>query len=172
MTTSGVVVRRAGPAEAATVIAVLDAAGARSRARGYDMWPLGFTAESVGPALLAGRTWLATDRADRALATITVEPSDPLWVADAVAGYVHRVAARTARSGLGRLLLDWADGHVAQRGGDRLRLDCIAWDRPLRAYYEAAGFVHRGDVPLDPRPGVPPPERGSFALSRYERVHE
>jgi GNAT superfamily N-acetyltransferase len=173
ITPSQLTVRRAGPADAAAVIAVLDAARSRSVADGYDMWPRGFTAERLEPALGAGRTFLAVDPGGSAVGTITVEREDPLWadLADGVvAGYVHRVAVRERGTGLGAALLDWADGHVVGFGGDRLRLDCIAWDPPLRRYYERAGFVYVDDVALPPLPGVPPPSSGPVALSRYERL--
>lgn len=173
ITPSRFTLRRAGPADAAAVIAVLDAARARSAATGYDLWPLGFTAERLEPALGAGQTFLAVDRDGSAIGTITVERVDPLWADRAdgvVAGYVHRVAVRDRGTGLGAALLDWADGHVAGFGGDRLRLDCIAWDPPLRCYYERAGFAHVDDVVLPPLPGVPPPAHGPVALSRYERL--
>lgn len=171
-TPSEFTLRRVGPADATAVIAVLDAARSRSVAAGYDMWPLGFTADRLEPALGAGRTFLAVDGAGSALGTITVERADPLWAdrADGTAGYVHRLAARDRGTGLGARLLDWADRHVAGFGGDRLRLDCIAWDAPLRRYYERAGFVHVDDVALPPLPGVPPPTRGPVALARYERL--
>jgi GNAT superfamily N-acetyltransferase len=152
---------------------VLDAARSRSAAAGYDMWPLGFTAERLEPALGAGSTFLAVDHGGSAIGTITVEREDPLWADRADgggAGYVHRLAVRDRGTGLGEWLLDWADDHVARSGGDRLRLDCIAWDGPLRRYYERAGFVHVDDVPLPPLPGVPPPAHGPVALARYERL--
>lgn len=164
--------RPAGPADADTVIELLHRARARHVAEGYDMWPRGFTAERLEPALRAGHTFLAVDPGGSPAGTITVEREDRLWadLADGVvAGYVHRVAVRERGTGLGAWLLDWADGHVAGFGGDRLRLDCIAWDPPLRSYYERAGFVHVDDVALPPLPGVPPPAHGPVALSRYER---
>jgi GNAT superfamily N-acetyltransferase len=164
-------VRRAFPADAEAVLAVLAAARARSVAAGYDLWPLGFTAEQL--ALDAGHTFLAVDGAGSTIGTITVDPDDPLWADRAdgvVAGYVHRVAVRDPGTGLGAWLLDRAEQHVAGYGGDRLRLDCIAWDPPLRHYYERVGFRHVDDVPLPPLPGVPPPDSRPIALARYERL--
>ena len=169
----GTTVRPAGPQDAAAVIALLDTARSRYAVQGYDMWPLGFTPERLEPALGAGRTFLAVDPAGHPVGTITVDRDDPLWAdrsAGVVAGYVHRVAVRDRGTGLGLRLLRWAAGHVLALGGDRLRLDCIAWAEPLRRHYERAGFTHVDDVPLPPLPGVPPPERGPVALARYERL--
>jgi RimJ/RimL family protein N-acetyltransferase len=39
-----------------------------------------------------------------------------------------------------------------------LRLDCVAWNESLRAYYERAGYEHVGDVTL-----------GSYTEARYEK---
>ena len=51
-----------------------------------------------------------------------------------------------AASGLGAVILGWAARIARQQGREALRLDCVASNGRLRAYYEAAGFVHRGDV--------------------------
>ena len=64
-------------------------------------------------------------------------------------------------------MLDWVAGEIRRHDRDRVRLDCGAGNTRLRGYYEAAGFVHRGDVEL--------PEEwtlwstGRPLLSRYER---
>lgn len=155
------------------MIALLDTARFRFAAAGFDMWPLGFDPARLEPALGAGCTFLAVDRAGSAIGTITVDRDDPLWAdraAGVVAGYVHRVAVRDRGTGLGARLLHWAAGQVLGFGGDRVRLDCIAWNAPLRRYYERAGFTHVDDVPLPPIPGVSRPDRGPFALSRFERL--
>jgi hypothetical protein len=49
-----------------------------------------------------------------------------------------------------------------------LRLDVETGNRPLRDYYEQAGFVHRGDVEGEhvTRAGV----RHAWRTSRYERA--
>jgi GNAT superfamily N-acetyltransferase len=140
-----VVMRRARPDEAATVLDVLDAAAGRLTARGIAGWPAAFRPELIEPGLGDGKVWLA-ERAGTALATLTLYWSDELWADDGRAGYVHRLATRAAGAGLGRALLRWAADTVRARGRDRLRLDCAAVNRGLRAYYERAGFAHRGDL--------------------------
>ena len=58
-------------------------------------------------------------------ATLTLDWSDPVWSGiPGPAGYLHTLA----------------------RGRSALRLDCLASNGRLRAYYEAAGFVHCGNV--------------------------
>lgn len=76
------------------------------------------------------------------------------------AGYVHGLATHRAFAGKGSglALLRWIEREVAAAGRRSVRLDCNAGDPPLRAYYERAGFTHRGDVALAHR-----------TASRYEK---
>jgi len=92
---------------------------------------------------------------------ISLQWQDALWQdAPGKAGYVHGLATHRdfAGQGVGRALLAWAERKVAQAGGEYLRLDCDAHNPMLRAYYESAGFTHRGDVTLPHR-----------VASRYEK---
>ena len=57
----------------------------------------------------------------------------------------------------------------AQQGGESLRLDCVASNGRLRAYYEAAGFVHRGDATVAGAPGQRLDEGPVTVVSRYEQ---
>ncbi len=83
-------------------------------------------------------------------ATITLEwEDDGVWAdmpGDAL--YVHGLASRRAYSATGLALLRWAECVAADHGTPLLRLDCRAENPELRAYYERAGFTHRGDVRL------------------------
>jgi GNAT superfamily N-acetyltransferase len=56
--------------------------------------------------------------------------------------YVHTVASRMrpASRGVGRSLLQWAEGRARTLGVTYLRLDCWADNAHLRAYYEKLGF--------------------------------
>jgi GNAT superfamily N-acetyltransferase len=157
--------RRAGPDEGPDVLAVLDEAAGWLAARGVVQWPTAFRTEWIEPALVAGEVWLA-ERDGAAVATVTLQWSDPLWPDDGRAGYVHRLAVRRTAAGLGTGLLNWAAAATRERGRDRLRLDCEATNSALRAYYENVGFLHRGDVeiPVD----VVPRSSGRPVVSRYE----
>jgi GNAT superfamily N-acetyltransferase len=87
----------------------------------------------------------------------------------AAALYVHRMAVRRSASGLGAVILRRAAGIARQQGREALRLDCVASNGRLRAYYEAAGFVHRGDVTVAGAPGQRLDEGPVTVVSRYER---
>jgi ribosomal protein S18 acetylase RimI-like enzyme len=85
----------------------------------------------------AGTVTLAWD--DR-----TVWPDAP----EGDAGYVHGLAVARAFAGqqIGLAILRWAEGYIAAQGKPFVRLDCNGDNPALRAYYERAGYTHRGDV--------------------------
>jgi ribosomal protein S18 acetylase RimI-like enzyme len=75
-----------------------------------------------------------------------------------VAGYVHRlmVDRTTAAPGTGRLLLGAAERRVAAVGRTAVRLDCLATNAPLNAYYRDAGYRVVGRKEGKPQPGGAP----------------
>ena len=70
-----------------------------------------------------------------------------LWPQEADAGYIHTMAVKPAYMGrqVGKWMLEWAIGHIRERGKRFARLDCMTANPRLRAYYESAGFQYRGD---------------------------
>jgi protein-tyrosine phosphatase len=82
-----------------------------------------------------------------------------LWPEEADAGYIHTMALKPAYMGrqLGKRMLEWAIDHIRSRGKRIARLDCMTANPRLRAYYESAGFLHRGDG-----------RSGAYQLSLYE----
>jgi GNAT superfamily N-acetyltransferase len=159
-------IRRAEPDEGPVVLGVLDDAARWLAARGVEQWPAAFRAEWIEPALGSGEVWLA-ERAGAAIATVTLQWSDPLWPDDGLAGYLHRFAVRRQVAGLGTELLGWAATTTRERGRDRLRLDCSATNASLRAYYENAGFLFCGDVAVPTAALMWSTER-HVVVSRYE----
>ncbi|EME96722.1 hypothetical protein H340_30071 [Streptomyces mobaraensis NBRC 13819 = DSM 40847] len=75
-----------------------------------------------------------------------------------VAGYVHRlmVDREAAAPGTGRLLLRAAERRVAEAGRDLVRLDCLAGNARLTAYYLDAGYRVVGHKAGKPQPGGAP----------------
>jgi GNAT superfamily N-acetyltransferase len=159
---------QAGPGEIADVLAVLDEVAAWLGERGVRQWPPRFEWEWIEPAVLTGDTWLAVDDG-QVLATVTLDRADGLWAdRPAPAAYVHRLAVRRVAAGLGARILDWATAAAAAEGCHYLRLDCVAANRRLRDYYEAAGFQHRGDAPVSGSPGGRTEPGAAVIVSRYE----
>jgi GNAT superfamily N-acetyltransferase len=160
--------RRAGPREISDVLAVLDEAARWLGQRGVRQWPPHFEREWVEPAVLAGETWLAAD-GENVLATVTLNRTDRLWAdRPAPATYVHRLAVRRVAAGLGTAILDWAAARSAAEDHRFLRLDCVASNRRLRAYYEAVGFQHCGDAEVSGPPGGRGDPGPAVGVSRYE----
>jgi hypothetical protein len=151
------------------VVAVLDDAAAWLAHREVRQWPARFAEPPVAAAIARGFVWLARLDGDVA-ATLTIDWSDPLWGPDdAAAGYLHRFAVRRGAPGLGRELLDWTADHVRARDRRRLRLDCVAHNRRLRDYYEAAGFTHCRDVEVGGAPGERKTTGQMTLCSLYEK---
>lgn len=150
------------------VLGVLDEAAGWLRTRGVRQWPPYFEAAGVADGVARGETWLV-GVGDKIAGTVTLDWSDPLWTGvGGEAAYVHRLAVRRSAPGLGALVLDWA-AHTARRHGARaLRLDCVRSNARLRAYYEARGFAHRGDVPWGAPGRRRDPEAPVNWHSRYE----
>jgi GNAT superfamily N-acetyltransferase len=146
-------VRPARPDEIEVVLDVLADASAWLRARGIEQWPERFDADWMMPAIERGDTWLAVHEPEGdVIGTLVVEWEDELFWAGypADAGYLHRLAVSRRGTGLGAQLLRWAERLTAGAGKPWLRLDCVAWNHPLRAYYERAGYEHVGDVTVGP----------------------
>jgi GNAT superfamily N-acetyltransferase len=157
-------VRRARTEEIETVLDVLADAAAWTRARGIEQWPERFPRDWVMPAVERGETWLA-EVGGEIVGSLVVQWDDPIFWSGypTDAGYLHRLAVRRHGSGLGDSLRRWAESHAAAAGKPFMRLDCVAANGPLRAYYERAGYEHVGDVLV-----------GRFTQSRYEKgvMHE
>lgn len=159
------VFQRASAGRTAEVLSVLDEAAGWLHARGISQWPPRFESSWVEEAIARGETWLVRVGGE----TLTLDWSDPLWEdVGGTAGYVHRMAVRRRAAGLGAVMLRWAADAVRDQGADALRLDCVASNHRLRAYYAAAGFRHRGDLPVGGPPGQRLDEPPVILVSRYE----
>lgn len=160
--------RVATPDQAADVLSVLDEAAAWLRHRGIVQWPAHFEASWVQKAISRGETWLVVV-GGAIEATVTLDWSDPVWAdTEGSAGYLHRMAVRRQGAGLGRVILAWAADVALQHGCGALRLDCVSSNGRLRAYYEKAGFAHRGDVTVGGAPGQRLKDGPLTQVSRYE----
>lgn len=163
-----VIFRRAASGQVADVLDVLNEAAGWLHARGVGQWPARFEAAWVQDAISRGETWLALAGGEIA-ATVTLDWSDPIW--DDIpgsAGYLHRAAVRRQAAGLGDVALRWAAGAAQAKDRNALRLDCVASNGRLRAYYEAAGFQHRGDVMVGGAPGQRLDDGPVTLVSRYQ----
>jgi protein-tyrosine phosphatase len=146
--------------DAAAVRRLRDAAAEWLLSRGIEQWRPGEASE----ARLAARAEageLFVSRADGLVvaAVVVVFDDGPVWGPDTgEAGYVHTLVIdrRYAGSGLGRRLLEQAERLVTARGRLRVRLDCVATNGRLRAYYRQAGYREVGERSFRPDRGWSP----------------
>jgi ribosomal protein S18 acetylase RimI-like enzyme len=142
-------VRPASEDDLETVLDVLGEAALWVAARGFDNWPARFPSGFIVRSISAGHVHVVEISA-QTVATISLQWDDPMFRGPMPpdAGYVHRLAVRTREhvAGIGHALLDWAAEQVAGNGRQWLRLDIAADNRPLRQYYERAGFSHERDA--------------------------
>ncbi|SDW60849.1 GNAT family N-acetyltransferase [Paenibacillus sp. CF384] len=63
--------------------------------------------------------------------------------------YLHRLAINReyAGQGLGADIVRWAEEGVSFPGKDRIRLDCIANNEKLNAFYVGLGYTYKGTSP-------------------------
>ncbi len=158
----------AAPGQLEDALTVLDEAAAWLHRREVVQWPSRFEPSWVQGAIDRGEVWLVRV-GETISATVTLDRADRVW--DGVPGsalYVHRMAVRRQAAGLGAVILAWAAAVARERDLEALRLDCVASNGRLRAYYEAAGFAHRGDATVAGAPGQRLDEGPVTVVSRYE----
>lgn len=74
-----------------------------------------------------------------------------LWRLDraetGTAVYLHRLVVDRGQAGkgLGRTLMDWIGRDMSFPGRDRIRLDCIASNETLNAFYKSCGYTYIGE---------------------------
>jgi GNAT superfamily N-acetyltransferase len=155
-------IAQAAPTDLAELVAIEEDAVGWVRSRGIDPGnPPRPLAEIFADIIARGQMLLASVDGHPAAKLALTTAEEKLWAdlpGDAL--YVHGLMVRRAFAGrqIGLGLLGWAAEHAAALGKPLLRLDCMANNPALRAYYERAGLAHRGDVTLPHR-----------VAARYER---
>ncbi|WP_420033297.1 GNAT family N-acetyltransferase [Streptomyces sp. cg28] len=144
--------RRADTGDLGVLVSLYDDAARWMVDRGIDQWKPGQKdADHFRLRMEEGEVWIA------ALADGTVAGAFELWWEDEaawgaqppVAGYVHRLMVRRgAPAGTGAELLARAERRIAETGRSLCRLDCVATNPRLRAYYEGRGYTVVGEQPF------------------------
>jgi GNAT superfamily N-acetyltransferase len=147
-------VRRAQLQDAAEVATLLDEATVWVGRRGFQQWPLPFPADELTAAIDRGEVYVA-ELDGEVVATVTLLWDDPTYWGERPpdSAYVHKLAVRRACAGqrIGGAIVEWADATAAAADREFLRLDCLADNPRIRAYYEGLGFEHRGDLVVNGR---------------------
>lgn len=163
-------VRPAAEADLTALVRLRDDAARWMLTRGITgQWQPGELDEDhFSRVMTEGEVWLAEADAGIAGAWELWWADEAAWGSQPpVAGYVHRlmVDRSIAAPGTGRLLLRAAERRVAAVGRTCVRLDCLAGNEPLNAYYREAGYRVVGRKEGKPQPGGPPK---SFTLMEKE----
>ncbi|UQX00875.1 GNAT family N-acetyltransferase [Streptomyces sp. RerS4] len=148
----GLLFRPAGEKDAGTLVKLYDGAARWMLARGIEQWKPGEKdAAHFRDRMRDGEVWLAEDGDGRIVGGYELWWSDEeAWgVQPPVAGYVHRlmVEREAAPAGTGMRLLVHAERRIARTGRERARLDCVATNPRLLAYYRSAGYRIVGECP-------------------------
>ncbi|MFD7766268.1 GNAT family N-acetyltransferase [Streptomyces sp. NPDC059787] len=153
--------RLAEEADLAALVRLRDDAARWMRAQGITgQWRPGQLDEDhFRGVMVSGEVWLA--EADGRVAgawELWWEDEDAWGPQSPVAGYVHRlmVDRGNARPGTGRFLLRAAERRIAAAGRAFVRLDCLAGNARLNAYYLDAGYRVVGHKAGKPQPGGAP----------------
>ncbi|MER7623742.1 GNAT family N-acetyltransferase [Streptomyces sp. NPDC126503] len=153
--------RLAGDADLAAVVRLRDDAARWMLARGVrGQWQPGELGEDHFRRIMErGEVWLAEDR-DRVVGAWELwwEDEDAWGPQPPTAGYVHRLMVDhgSVPPGTGRHLLGAAEHRVARAGRASVRLDCLAGNARLTAYYVDAGYRIVGHKEGKPQPGGTP----------------
>jgi GNAT superfamily N-acetyltransferase len=149
--------RPAGGTDLSALVRLRDDAARWMHSRGVTgQWQPGELGEDHFRRVMAdGEVWLAEFQGRTVGAwELWWEDPDAWGPQPPTAGYVHRLMVDRAASppGTGRELLGAAERRVAEAGRTLARLDCLAGNERLTAYYVAAGYqvVGRKDAKQQP----------------------
>lgn len=146
--------------DAAAVVRLRDAAASWLLGRGIAQWQPGEArVERAAARADAGELFVVRDRGE-VVAAVVIVPSDPqVWGSrPGTAGYLHTLVIdrRRAGQGLGRRVLTLAEAHIAATGATYARLDALAGNDALTAYYRTAGYTEVGRHTFAPATSWPP----------------
>jgi ribosomal protein S18 acetylase RimI-like enzyme len=161
----GVTIERATPEDADTFLEIHEEAARWLWEQGIRQWQPGtFQKAWIALPIERGELYLAK-RGGEALGTVMLQWADEYTWGEQPpdAGYIHglRVRRSTTGQGLGRAMLRWAEREIARVGRPIARLDCIAGNERLCAYYLAAGYTRTTDLQVEGE------DKG--ALARFEK---
>ena len=139
-------IRKAAKKDLEAVDALLAEIRAWLQVKGLKQWQTPHPRATLEREIERGEVFvLHTDAGLTGCVTLTFE-RDSYWPTPANALYLHRLAVRKSHSGagFGKELLKSAIAETTRRGIPLLRLDCLATNAVLKAYYENEGFTYVG----------------------------
>lgn len=140
-------IRKATEQEAPVIIVLLKEVAAWLQKKDIDQWGFlleGGEDEEIQQAIQDNATYVACQD-DKIIATFTLYSQQSEWdqhvwgqEENSEVLYLHRLAVRPEymKKGIGKDILSWIDENLYKT----IRLDCVAHNRKLCAYYEKNGF--------------------------------
>lgn len=146
-------VRKASETDTPAVTAILKGAADWLEEKGVGQWSYlrsGGEDEEIRQDILVGTTYIVED-GKTAVATFNFSPVQNNWDVEMwgerqdQAYYVHRLAVARDwhHRQIGRKLLQWLDENLEGKT-HRIRLDCVADNPALNAFYQQAGYEFIG----------------------------
>lgn len=139
----------AAEADLAAVFALIDTRIRWLAERGIHQWDTyweAFPEEHYRTAVRDGALFVLK-REGRITAVAALRREDALWTDGAPALYIHNFAACPDHPGDGEEVLRRCEAIARAEGLDFLRLDCLATNAALNAYYESRGFAFVTTLP-------------------------
>ncbi|MBB6672704.1 GNAT family N-acetyltransferase [Cohnella nanjingensis] len=162
---------QAKPADADAVMRLLVRTAEWFRSLGSTQWQAllaGEDSHRTVEAISRGDVYVFRPQGEEAIAGMVMLLREPsawdreLWGAEghASAVYLHRLAIdrETAGRGLGGRIMRWVETDVRFPGKDRIRLDCLADNPVLNAFYAGLGYMYEGRA-----------ENANGSYSKYEK---
>lgn len=151
-----ITIERATVDDAETLLAIHEDVARWLWDQGIRQWEPGrFPRAALDEWIARGEAYLTRVDGEPAGMIVLQEADEFMWPgAPPDALYVHGVRVLRAFAGqeVGRAMLRWAEQEALARGKMYLRLDVMANNRRIRAYYESAGFIHLRDPHDKPWP--------------------
>ena len=150
---------RAEAGDAPRVLSIVQEAARWLASRGIRQWNWYLTEageRSIPERIAMHESYLVTSDGIDA-ATFSLQWDDRMFWgdrgADGLAGYIHGLAVSRAFAGrgLGGQVLRWTEGEIARRGRVFFRLDCMAENERLCAFYREQGLQDAGNATLPDR---------------------
>ncbi len=163
----GITMRQAIPADMPAFAELHEEAARWLWSRGIQQWRPGtFQSEWIQGPFERGEAYVAEEQG-AVIATVIIQSADTATWGKTVdaAGYIHglRVRRSAVGRGIGLAILRWAERELAARGNRFARLDCMAQNPALCAYYEHAGYRRVRTVTFED-------QQGPYALALFEKA--
>lgn len=137
----------ATPADAPSVLKLIETLSLWLKEKGVQQWSDGFAANVLEGEIERGELYVVRSQGELVASMVLSEFANEIWDdADRAALYLERLAVARSQAGqkTGEALMKWAEGQARSRGLEFIRLVCDARNPVLASYYRRLGYSHLG----------------------------